>query len=101
MQRMRRCTSAGISINVECTVKKRSIATAYRGKNIPRHLATLKQNRVYRYLLPPALWNVRIHHKDAEYARLIPITWRPKSHSQISSNPSLPNAFMGNTGERN
>ena len=37
----------GISINLAGPVKKRSIATAYRGKNLPRHLATLKQERVY------------------------------------------------------
>jgi hypothetical protein len=39
--------STGISINLDGPVKKRSIAQAYRGKNLPRHLATLKQDRVY------------------------------------------------------
>jgi hypothetical protein len=29
-----------------------SIVTTYRRKNLPRHLATLKQNRVYRYSRP-------------------------------------------------
>ena len=42
----------GISINLGGPVKKRSIASAYRGKNLPRHLATSKQNRVYRYSRP-------------------------------------------------
>jgi hypothetical protein len=37
----------GISINLEGPVKKRSIASAYRGKNLPRHLATLKETRFY------------------------------------------------------
>src|SRR5688500_17844179 len=37
----------GISINLDGPVKKRSIASAYRGKNLPRGLPTLKQNRVY------------------------------------------------------
>ena len=39
--------STGISINLDGPVKKRSIANAYRGKNLPHHLATLKQARVY------------------------------------------------------
>ena len=37
----------GISIILDGPIKKQSIAAAYRGKDIPPHLATLKQNRVY------------------------------------------------------
>jgi hypothetical protein len=50
----------GISINLAGPVKKRSIATAYRGKNLPRHLATLKQERVY---CP----NLRRHYPQTDY----------------------------------
>jgi hypothetical protein len=39
--------STGISIYLEGPVKRRTIAEAYRGKHLPSHLATLKQERVY------------------------------------------------------
>ena len=37
----------GISINLDGPVKRRTIAEAYRGKHLPSHLATLKQERIY------------------------------------------------------
>jgi hypothetical protein len=37
----------GISMNLEGRVKRRTIAEAYRGKQLPSHLITLKQDRVY------------------------------------------------------
>ena len=40
-----------ISINFDGTVKKRTIAEAYRGKQLPRHIATLKQAQIYCPLL--------------------------------------------------
>jgi hypothetical protein len=55
--------STGISINLAGAVKKRSIATAYRGKNLPRHLATLKQERVY----CPSL---RRHYPQTDYRQI-------------------------------
>ena len=53
----------GISINLAGPVKKRSVATAYRGKNLPRHLATLKQERVY---CP----NLRRHYPQTDYRQI-------------------------------
>ena len=53
----------GISINLAGPVKKRSIATTYRGKNLPRHLATLKQDRVY---CP----NLRRHYPQTDYRQI-------------------------------
>ena len=55
--------STGISINLAGAVKKRSIATAYRGKNLPRHLAALKQDRVY----CPSL---RRHYPQTDYRQI-------------------------------
>jgi hypothetical protein len=37
----------GISINLDGPIKKRSIAEAYRGKDLPPSVASLKQDRVY------------------------------------------------------
>src|SRR4030095_6431774 len=55
--------STGTSINLAGAVKKRSIATAYRGKNVPRHLATLKQERVY---CP----NLRRHYSQTKHRQI-------------------------------
>ena len=53
----------GISINVAGPVKQRSIATVYRGKNLPHHLAILKQERVY---CP----NLRRHYPQTDYRQI-------------------------------
>jgi hypothetical protein len=53
----------GISINLAGPVKKRSIATAYRRKHLPRQLATLKQDRVY---CP----NLRRHYAQTDYRQI-------------------------------
>jgi hypothetical protein len=39
--------STGIFINLDGPVKKRSIAEAYRGKDVPASIAALKRDRVY------------------------------------------------------
>ena len=56
--------STGISINLAGAIKKRSIATAYRGKNLPRHLATLKQERV-------SCPNLRRHYPQTDYRQFL------------------------------
>src|SRR5262245_18986304 len=53
-----------ISNNLLGTVKIRTIAKAYRGKQLPRHLATLKQAQIYCPLL-------RRHYPQTDYRQLL------------------------------
>src|SRR4029453_4866329 len=53
----------GISINLARPVKKRNLPPPSRGKNLPRHLATLKQERVY---CP----NLRRHYPQTDYRQI-------------------------------
>ena len=60
-----------ISINLYGTVKRRTIAKAYRGKQLPRHLATLRHAQIYCPLL-------RRHYPQTDYRQflLVPSTER-------------------------
>ena len=60
-----------ISIKLYGTVKRRTIAKAYRGKQLPHHLATLKQAQIYCPLL-------KRHYPQTDYRQflLVPSTGR-------------------------